>query len=128
MGDKNATLSSQGGCVISLQYPEMNHFDLDGGIVWAAANDTSDGSDFYISGNNASIHPPCSEDEFYITSVTKATPHGTIMVGEACKAPYFLGDSVVTASLSQFALLVKSSINLCYYIRREVLLVLDITI
>ncbi|KAJ3553959.1 hypothetical protein NPX13_g10749 [Xylaria arbuscula] len=40
--------------------------------------------------------PPCSQDEYYLAWVT--SPETTI-VGEACKAVYYMGESIVTVGL-----------------------------
>ncbi|KAI1362078.1 hypothetical protein F5Y08DRAFT_355579 [Xylaria arbuscula] len=54
---KNAIISSQGGCSINLQYGELGHFALFGGIVWATLNETwGDSANIAMSGGNKSSY------------------------------------------------------------------------
>ncbi|TGJ79344.1 hypothetical protein E0Z10_g9420 [Xylaria hypoxylon] len=99
-GGQNVVLSSERDCAISYRYA----YNVDGGIVWDTPNNMDGVLFFYVNDSNTSVPPPCSQDEYYIAAVTSPE---TIVVGEACKASYFLGDSVVTASLINGQSIVK---------------------
>ncbi|KAJ3574639.1 hypothetical protein NPX13_g4295 [Xylaria arbuscula] len=109
---KNATISSQGeGCSINLQYGELGYFALFGGIVWATLNEAwGDSANVAMSGGNK-----CSQDEFYISAIPSAE---TFIVGEACKASYFVGRSIARVSLVNGQTLVHID-ERQYYANRE---------
>ncbi|KAF2963232.1 hypothetical protein GQX73_g10341 [Xylaria multiplex] len=91
---RNTTVSSQGDCTLFF----LNPYDIDGSIIWAALNETIDDEKSFTSSGS------CSEDEYYLSVLTLPE---TIIIGEACKAVCFQGETTVTASLINGESIVK---------------------
>ncbi|KAI1121607.1 hypothetical protein F5Y10DRAFT_288276 [Nemania abortiva] len=109
-----AYLSSQRGCRVFYHYS----YDENGAILWSNPKDFPSEFAFYDSTNPLSAPPPCVQyDEYYATAVTSPE---TIITGEACEILYFMGDSVVTASLINGQSIVKIDEQL-YHANRKLI-------
>ncbi|KAI0165245.1 hypothetical protein GGR52DRAFT_101832 [Hypoxylon sp. FL1284] len=97
-------LSSQSGCMINLRLENISSFATAGGSLWSSTKDITNVDAARVYDNSLTINT-CPQDELVI--FTTPLSNGTDILsnstvrGAACRASYYVGDTLATVALDE---------------------------